>query len=158
MSYIAFNQRSAAILSTTKHTGYYRWHERNHTVYDKALDALVKYIGRRYGEHASASGSISTYSYSVDSFESHIDTWWAHLERLCEATKNMYYEACEAGNFELADMLKCLNKMNNNELLRLKDVERRLKGASDTDKAIVNHEIHEWFKSHMDCHEIDFAI
>lgn len=158
MEYVAFNQRSSGLLATTKYTGFVRWHERNHEVYDKCNEEITKYIANMYCEFATPK-AIANFNYSMPSdILSHIGNWKSMLEPMRMYTKKMYDEACECGDFCLADKFKSLNKTINNECFELKRVLRRLKNASETDVMIVNKEIHDYFEKDMECAFIDMSM
>ena len=158
MEYVAFNQRSAGIISTTKYTGLVRWHERNHSVYDHFNKKITKYIGNMYDEYATPK-PVDSFSYSMGgNMMTHIETWHNKLLPMREKTKDLYYDACNESDFCLAGIFKHLNKTANNEILYLKRFAMRLKGAGESDIMIVNKIIHDYFEANPYCEEIDLSI
>lgn len=158
MEYTGLNQRSAGLLSTTEYTGFTRWHLRNHKVYDDINECITKYIANMYEEYATPK-AINSYNYSMpNSIIGHINSWYNELLPMKKASLEMYNEACEIGDFFLADKFKELNKIVCNEIFSLRRVLRRIKDKSNTDIMIVNKLIHDYFESNMDNKHIDFSL
>lgn len=158
MEYVALNQRCVGLMATTKYTGLVRWHNRNHEVYDGFNEKITKYIANMYDEYAEPKPiTMSAYRMPND-IMAHLKTWHGALEPMKISTYNMYKEACEIGDFILADMFKCLNKVVNNELFTLKRVMWRLNGVSVDSIMYVNKLIHDYFENEPNCKEIDISL
>lgn len=158
MDYVGLNQRSAGLMSTTPYTGFVRWHNRNHDVYDKFNKCLTKYIANMYGEYATPK-MVETYNYTLTGgLTGHLKAWYDATEHIKKVTKMLYDEACEASDFVLADKFKHINKTAVNECFSLRRLMQRLEKSDETDRMIVNKIIHDWFEEHPDCEEIDLSL
>lgn len=159
MEYVGLNMRSAAGFASTPYTGMYRWHERNHEVYDGFNRKLTKYIGNMYGEQP-VPKAVESYGYRLpSSMMTHIDAWIAHLAPLKAVTAEMYTEARDvAHDFELAGCMVDINKAVCNELFALSRLRRRINGLPESELLLVNKEIHDYFQAHPDCAHIDLSL
>ncbi|MEG2831730.1 MAG: hypothetical protein RR923_03015 [Bacilli bacterium] len=158
MEYIGLNQRSIMLLSTTKYTGFVRWHNRNHEIYDNLNNKITKYISNMYGEY-STTKPITTYNYAMPTnIISHIDSWIGILESMKNTSYELYEMACNESDLVLAGYFKKLNKMVINEIFQLKRLLKRFKDATQTDISYVNKIIHDYFEKNKKCKWIDLSL
>lgn len=159
MDYVGLNQRSMALLSTTRLTGFVRWHKRNHEVYDAFNERITKWVGNYYDEYAEPK-MVETYKYTLQgkTVTPHLQAWYNFLMPMKEKTMAFYEEAKAAGDGILACMFFELNKVVVNECFELKRLLRRLENADETQLMWINKTIHDYFEEHPDCEKIDLSL